>query len=24
MRFQAVGFDAQTGWFRTNCEQRQF
>lgn len=24
MRFQAIGFDAQTGWFRTNCEQRQF
>jgi hypothetical protein len=24
MRFQAVGIDAQTGWFRTNCETRQF
>ncbi len=24
MRFQAIGFDALTGWFRTNCEQRQF
>ena len=24
MRFQAVGFDALTGWFKTNCEQRQF
>lgn len=24
MRFQAVGFDGQTGWFKTNCEQRQF
>ena len=24
MSFQAVGFDAQTGWFRTNCEQRLF
>jgi hypothetical protein len=24
MRFQAVGFDPITGWFRTNCEQRQF
>ena len=24
MRFQAVGFDAISGWFRTNCEQRQF
>ncbi len=24
MHFQAVGFDAITGWFRTNCEQRQF
>jgi glucose/arabinose dehydrogenase len=24
MRFQAIGFDAVDGWFRTNCEQRQF
>jgi glucose/arabinose dehydrogenase len=24
MRFQALGFDAQTGWFRTNCESRLF
>ena len=24
MRFQAVGFDPVTGWFRTNCEQKQF
>ena len=24
MSFQAVGFDPVTGWFRTNCEQRQF
>lgn len=24
MRFQAVGFDPVSGWFRTNCEQRQF
>lgn len=24
MRFQAVGLDPITGWFRTNCEQRQF
>jgi hypothetical protein len=24
MRFQAVGFDPLTGWFRTNCETRQF
>ncbi len=24
MRFQAVGIDPLTGWFRTNCEQRQF
>lgn len=24
MRFQAVGFDPVTGWFRTNCEERQF
>lgn len=24
MRFQAIGFDAIDGWFRTNCEQRQF
>ncbi|MFY9344443.1 MAG: PQQ-dependent sugar dehydrogenase [Planctomycetota bacterium] len=24
MRFQAIGFDTLTGWFRTNCEQRQF
>jgi hypothetical protein len=24
MRFQAVGFDGLTGWFKTNCEQRQF
>lgn len=24
MHFQAVGFDAITGWFRTNCEARQF
>jgi glucose/arabinose dehydrogenase len=24
MSFQAVGFDTLTGWFRTNCEQRQF
>ncbi len=24
MRFQALGFDLQTGWFRTNCEQVQF
>ncbi len=24
MRFQAVGFDSITGWFRTNCETRQF
>ncbi len=24
MNFQALGFDPVTGWFRTNCEQRQF
>jgi glucose/arabinose dehydrogenase len=24
MRFQAVGFDPITGWFRTNCELEQF
>ena len=24
MRFQAVGIDSLTGWFRSNCEQRQF
>lgn len=24
MKFQAVGFDPVTGWFRTNCESRQF
>jgi glucose/arabinose dehydrogenase len=24
MKFQAVGFDAVTGWFRTNCEVKQF
>ncbi len=24
MRFQAIGFDSISGWFRTNCEQRQF
>jgi glucose/arabinose dehydrogenase len=24
MRFQAIGFDPITGWFRTNCETRQF
>jgi glucose/arabinose dehydrogenase len=24
MRFQAIGFDPLTGWFRTNCETRQF
>ncbi|MCA8965438.1 MAG: PQQ-dependent sugar dehydrogenase [Planctomycetes bacterium] len=24
MHFQAVGIDPITGWFRTNCEQRQF
>ena len=24
MRFQALGFDPITGWFRTNCETRQF
>jgi hypothetical protein len=24
MNFQAVGFDSVTGWFRTNCEARQF
>ncbi|MEO6596891.1 MAG: PQQ-dependent sugar dehydrogenase, partial [Planctomycetota bacterium] len=24
MNFQAIGFDPVTGWFRTNCEQRQF
>jgi hypothetical protein len=24
MSFQAVGFDPVAGWFRTNCEQRQF
>lgn len=24
MRFQAVGFDPVTGWFRTNCELEQF
>ncbi|HEX6812789.1 MAG TPA: PQQ-dependent sugar dehydrogenase [Planctomycetota bacterium] len=24
MKFQAIGFDAVTGWFRTNCEARQF
>lgn len=24
MSFQAVGIDPITGWFRTNCEQRQF
>jgi len=24
MKFQLVGFDPVTGWFRTNCETRQF
>jgi hypothetical protein len=24
MRFLAIGFDPLTGWFRTNCETRQF
>ena len=24
LKFQAVGFDPITGWFRTNCESRQF
>ncbi len=24
MSFQALGLDPLTGWFRTNCEQRQF
>ena len=24
MSFQAVGFDAVSGWFRTNCELEQF
>lgn len=24
MRFQAVGLDPMTGWFRTNCSTRQF
>jgi glucose/arabinose dehydrogenase len=24
MKFQAIGLDAVTGWFRTNCETRQF
>jgi hypothetical protein len=24
MSFQAVGFDPNAGWFRTNCEMRQF
>ncbi|MBL8753679.1 MAG: PQQ-dependent sugar dehydrogenase [Planctomycetes bacterium] len=24
MKFQAVGLDPVTGWFRTNCETRQF
>lgn len=24
MKFQAIGFDPVTGWFRTNCETRQF
>jgi glucose/arabinose dehydrogenase len=24
MRFQAIGLDPVTGWFRTNCETRQF
>ena len=24
MKFQAVGLDGVTGWFRTNCETRQF
>jgi hypothetical protein len=24
MNFQVVGIDPVTGWFRTNCEQRQF
>jgi hypothetical protein len=24
MKFQAVGLDPITGWFRTNCEVRQF
>jgi hypothetical protein len=24
LKFQAVGFDPITGWFRTNCETRQF
>ncbi|HEX5051699.1 MAG TPA: PQQ-dependent sugar dehydrogenase [Planctomycetota bacterium] len=24
LKFQAIGFDPVTGWFRTNCEQRQF
>jgi len=24
MKFQLIGFDPVTGWFRTNCETRQF
>lgn len=24
MKFQAIGFDANLGWFRTNCETKQF
>ncbi|MBL8735317.1 MAG: PQQ-dependent sugar dehydrogenase [Planctomycetes bacterium] len=24
MKFQLIGFDPVTGWFRTNCESRQF
>jgi hypothetical protein len=24
MKFQAIGFDPVTGWFRTNCETKQF
>ena len=24
LRFQAVGFDPIEGWFRTNCDTRQF
>jgi glucose/arabinose dehydrogenase len=24
IRFQAIGFDGVTGWFRTNCETKQF
>ena len=24
LKFQAVGLDPVTGWFRTNCETRQF